>query len=115
LPVGVILRQKFFAKRLKDVGAYRQEFEQTSTSDGAAVTAVSKIEQDERGLRLKSDSPYDKLGTRRTTVGRPQMMYLKPAVPKTSDHISDLNRDAGDQQQYQTPSLSHHEHQGKSA
>jgi hypothetical protein len=103
-----------FAKRLKDAGGSKQAIKQSSTSAGAAVTAVSNIEQDERGFRLKCDSPYDELGTISTTDGRPQTINLKPAVPKTSSHVSDLNRDDGDQEQYQTPSLSHYEHQGKS-
>ena len=107
-------KQEVFTKRLKDVGASKQVIKQSSTSACAALTAASNIEQDERGLRLKCDSPYDELGTISTTDGRPQTINLKPAVPKTSDHVSDLNRDVGDKEQFQTPSLSHYEHQGKS-
>ena len=106
-------KAEVFAKKLEDAGASKQEIKQSCTYTGAAVTAVSNIEQDERGLRLKCDSPYDELGTRSTTDGRPQTIHLKPALPKTSDHGFDLNRDVGDQE-YQTPSLSQYEHQGKS-
>ena len=66
------------------------------------------------GAALKSDSNFNETGTGETMVCRPQTIHLSPAVPKT-DSISDLNRDISDQQQYQTRSLSHDDHQGELA
>jgi hypothetical protein len=96
-------------------GGSKQAIKPNSASAGATAGAVTNIEQDEGVLRLKNDSLSNELGAIRTTVGRPQTIFLKPAVPKKSDHFSDLNRDVDDQQQFQTPSLSRNEHQGKLA
>lgn len=96
-------------------GGSKQAIKPNSASAGATAGSVTNIEEDEGVLRLKNDSLSNELGAIRTTVGRPQTIFLKPAVPKKSDHFSDLNRDVDDQQQFQTPSLSRNEHQGKLA
>jgi hypothetical protein len=78
--------------------ASEQVVKKSSHPVGALVEAAHK---------LKCGSPYEEIGAGGAMVGRPQTIRLKPAVPETTNHISDLNRDVSDQHMYQTPFLSH--------
>jgi len=57
-------------------------------------------EQNKGDSNLKTDSPFDEPGKGRS-MGRPQTIDLKPAMPRTGDRISGLNIDVGRQRQFQ--------------